>query len=377
MSLRSGRLVKQQGCICDWTPNDTLRFKGLGIVLIVLHNFLHLVRDLPRENEFWFSHAYARAFWQTLASSPEESLRVLFSFWGHFGVQIFIFLSAFGLTRKFIVRPQGWGAFMASRYRKIYPMFAAAAGLWLLKIAVFSGPTAAAERLFSKDVLYVLLSVSNIVPGQALRPVGPWWFMSFIFQFYAVFPLVYRVAQKTGPKGLLVLAGAGWLLVSAVNESLRVHHDVNLYYTFVGHLPELCLGMYLAQYRKPVVYPAAIVAVAAIVFLLGNVYPGWWTLNHISALILLIALDAGIRRLNTPRLHRVLLFYGAISLPLFLVNAWLRHPLIDMARQEPRWAVVMVYTLLFVLLATGVAATIHAGGRYVKTRIEQSRHSEI
>ncbi len=356
-----------------WDRADTLRFKGLGILLIVLHNFFHLVRELPRENEFEFSQAYADAFWRMLIDSPGDGVRILSSFVGHFGVQVFIFLSAYGLTRKFMAGPQSLGAFMASRYRKIYPVFAMAAGLWLLKIAVFSGPGAAAERLFSKDLLFVVLGVSNVIPGQALRPVGPWWFISFIFQFYAVYPLLYFYSQKFGGKGLLCLGAGGIVVMAAFNDAIRGAYGVNLYYTFAGHLPELCLGVHLAQRREAVAYPGAIAAGAGAVFVLGCLYPGWWYLNPISALVLLIGLDAFLKRVVPDLLIKVLMFYGTISLPLFLVNAYLREPVLGFARQELRAGVVILYAVLYLAIATATAtaSAIMIGERFGLARLKR------
>ena len=60
-----------------WDKEDALRFKGLGILMIVLHNFFHLVRDLPRENEFSFLPHHAAAFWQMLWDTPADSIRIL------------------------------------------------------------------------------------------------------------------------------------------------------------------------------------------------------------------------------------------------------------------------------------------------------------
>ena len=35
--------------------NDTNRFKGMAILLIVLHNFYHVLPQAPIENEFFFN----------------------------------------------------------------------------------------------------------------------------------------------------------------------------------------------------------------------------------------------------------------------------------------------------------------------------------
>jgi len=352
--------------LCRWGKEDTLRFKGLGILMIVLHNFFHLVCDLPRENEFYFLPQRAVAFWQMLQDTPTDSIRIVSSFVGHFGVQIFMFLSAYGLTRKFLTQTPGWGGFMVSRYRKIYPVFALAVGLWLAKILLFSGRAAALSRLLSYDLLYVVLNIANLIRGQAGRPVGPWWFLSFIFQFYAVFPLLFWFGQKTRGKGLLGLAVSGVVVTALFNSAIAKAYGINLYYTFVAHLPELCLGIYLAQRQQAIAFPGAIIAAAAVVFVLGCIYPAWWSLNHISALVLLIALDGLLRKIPITALHKTLLFYGAISLPLFLVNAYLRDPWLGFAKEETRITLVLLYALVFLLVTTTAAFGVHVCNLFLR-----------
>jgi len=344
-----------------WDRTDTLLLKGVGILLIVLHNFFHLVAPLPRENEFAFSKTFALAFWTTVFDSPTDFIRCTFSFLGHFGVQIFIVVSAYGLARKFDAKPPSYGAFLLSRYRKVYPFFMAAIFFWLLKIAIFSGPSAAAQRLLSKDLLWAFLGISNVIPGQALRPIGPWWFIGFIFQFYCVFPFLHAFARRAGGRGLLCLAGAGLAATVLLHDPLLANLNLNLYYTWLAHLPEICLGVYLAGRTKIIPHVRAFVILAAMVFLLGICSKQGWYMNHISALVLLLAACEGLRRMRVQSLKSLLAFYGMISMPMFLTNAYLRHPLIDTAARQADSPAIVVYALLFLLLVTVAAAALHFG----------------
>ena len=83
------------------TKDDTLLLKGIAILLIVSHNFLHLVPPSPVENEFFFAHE--RGAWLALAicfEHPAEILHVLLAYFGHYGVVFFVLLSGYGLTKK-------------------------------------------------------------------------------------------------------------------------------------------------------------------------------------------------------------------------------------------------------------------------------------
>lgn len=344
----------------DLTRHDALRLRGIGIIMIVLHNFFHLLSVSPRENEFYFKKANSIAFVSILLNNPEEMIRCLFSFFGHFGVQIFIFLSAYGLTRKFIAsKPTYWG-FIKNRYLKIYPIFLLAIGVWLLKTGYDSGLERSFNYLLNKDLLFSALSISNLIPGQHFKPVGPWWFMSFIFQFYFFFPLLFSYSKKVKDWGLVLLGATGVLFMFFFNDYIARNLKVNLFFTFIGHLPEISLGVLLARREKPIKCSVFICLAALVIFALGTTYKTWWYLNHICALILLLSIYQLIRPyFKSSLFNKILLFYGAISLPLFLTNGYLRQPLLKMAKKEPCWYTDIAYALIFLLIATVVSTILY------------------
>lgn len=50
--------------------------------------------------------------------------------------------------------------------------------------------------------------------------------------------------------------------------------NVNIYFTVLGHLPEFCLGMYIAKYDDAGLHiPPALLLTAIALFVLGNLYP--------------------------------------------------------------------------------------------------------
>ena len=81
--------------LSDHDIHDTAILKCLAITAIVFHNFFHFVSP-ARENEFTFDPVRFRLFLEAVRQ-PSLATQAVFSFFGHFGVQIFIFLSAYGL----------------------------------------------------------------------------------------------------------------------------------------------------------------------------------------------------------------------------------------------------------------------------------------
>ena len=84
--------------IREISKQDSNIFKAIGILLIVFHNYFHFVEPNIGENEFYFSSDVIKNLYYGIINMPSETINILFSCFGHYGVQIFIFISGFGLT---------------------------------------------------------------------------------------------------------------------------------------------------------------------------------------------------------------------------------------------------------------------------------------
>ena len=74
--------------------------RGIAILGIFLHNYCHWLGPVVKENEYqYFQH---NVDWLSQCIAHVDSLLPchLISFFGHYGVPIFLFLSAYGLERK-------------------------------------------------------------------------------------------------------------------------------------------------------------------------------------------------------------------------------------------------------------------------------------
>ena len=118
---------------------ETAVLRGIAILVIVLHNFLHVMPQSPGENEMDFDARRGAAVVERHRGDSTATPRLLFWYFGHYGVQIFIFLSAYGLTRKFAARVPSYAAFLGSRFAKIYPPFLLAILLYLVWAGKSSG----------------------------------------------------------------------------------------------------------------------------------------------------------------------------------------------------------------------------------------------
>ena len=75
--------------------------RGLAIIGIFLHNYCHWLGFAVKENEYTFTMSKASSLMQAI-SNPDWNLPIhLVSFFGHYGVPVFLFLSAYGLVMKY------------------------------------------------------------------------------------------------------------------------------------------------------------------------------------------------------------------------------------------------------------------------------------
>lgn len=147
---------------------DSAVLKALAIVAIVLHNFFHPV-SLAHQNEFTFRPERFAVLLHTIVQ-PELAFQAFFSFFGHFGVQIFIFLSAYGLARSHADRHERWSTFMASRIRKLFPAFGIVVLPWLVMVCIQFGP-ARVLRQIGLNILLMFTGLLPIIPGFDLPPL--------------------------------------------------------------------------------------------------------------------------------------------------------------------------------------------------------------
>src|SRR3569833_441149 len=186
--------LSQEG-LTELDRKDTTILKALAILAIVFHNFFHVVVKV-HENEFDFNPARFGVFLNAVVH-PSLAIQALFAFYGHFGVQIFIFLSAYGLAKSHWEDKSSWISFMWSRAKKLYPMFALAILFWAVLASIQVGALSLV-RDAGPAILLMLAGVSNVVPGFGLPPIGPWWFIPFIMQVYALFYLLRGLTRRFG-----------------------------------------------------------------------------------------------------------------------------------------------------------------------------------
>jgi len=299
----------------DLDVKDTAVLKGLAITAITLHNFFHVLGP-AHQNEFTFNPARFPVFLHTIVQ-PSLAIQAFFTFFGHFGVQIFIFLSAFGLAKSHWDDQFTWPAFMWQRIKKLYPIFGLVVLPWLVIWFFGAGPQGFVKEV-GIETLLMLLGVSTLL-GFELPNVGPWWFIPFIMQLYALWLPLRLLAKKTGWVGLVILALVCLGFIYLLNP-LLFPLQINLLATPIGRMKSICFGIAAARY--PIRIPGYLALASFIVLILGSAYYPVWPLTFLAVLIVSLWIYVASR--NTLRRIPLLERLGRYSMLIFLLNGLVR-----------------------------------------------------
>lgn len=311
--------------------NHTLILKGVAILSIMLHNLFHWINPMnSMENEFSFSSSNIHAFFSSFADSPWEFINIIFSYLGHYGVEIFIFLSGYGLARSFIKAPMSWGSFIVYRLKKIYPLLIIAfIYFFFTRISIYyTLPT----RNELTSMLYKLLFIHTFIPKEGMSLDGPWWFFGLIVQLYVFFPLLFKIIEKHGFKAFLIVSLISYIAIYASLYAIEMQEDIYLMQNAIGHFPEFCLGILLAT-KNELTGNIWCFVLAWAAFILGNFYLSFYPLTFISItyIVIFIAIVLIKNGVKLKYIKNTILVFGKYSVVLFATHGLFRWQFVCLA----------------------------------------------
>ncbi len=354
------------------SKHQTSYIKGVGILFIVLHNFLHWVAPNPGENEFDFSITRGERLVNQIIETPTEIINILFSYFGHFGVQLFILISGYGLALSYLKFQGSSFQYIKSRISKIYPTFLIGIFVLLVYLAYTRGGYP--DVTWWTQISYKLLMINNWLPDEALTINGPWWFYSLIFQLYILFPLVYYVVKQWKIHGLVIVSIIAYLLIFITYRPLL---DSKLYImaNAPGHLPEFALGIFLAINPK-IRIPLSVVFLSLAVFIWGNFHFSGYPFTFLALSLLMYSLFQWLFQRHKSSLseNNTYVYYGNISMYLFAIHGFFRPQVIGLIGGGPWW-IKLFYALIFLLIVTGVALMAKSLHNFVNNTIISIRNN--
>lgn len=331
------------------TRTECNALRGIAILGIVLHNYCHWLGFAVKENEYTFRQQNVDGLLAAVAS-PDLNLPIhVLSFFGHYGVPVFLFLSAYGLVMKYEGRdgatkamPGVW-QFIKKHFLKLFSMMI----IGFVAFTMVDAITPGRHHYKLLDVLAQLFMVNNFLPDpdRAIWP-GPYWFFGIMLQMYVLYRiLLYRASNLW----LLVIVFLMWgiqLMCSPESDVLNWFR-----YNFIGSLLPFCFGLWYARSGIDNGKPMYL-----ILFILSTVFIVWFGMAfHSWFLVPLFVCMGSIAFIKLlPRsINSMLSWVGTISAALFVVHPLTRKIFIPISRQGDVYTGLLLYIIASVVVAIG------------------------
>lgn len=229
--------------------------RGFAIIGIFLHNYIHWLGPMVKENEYMYRQYNVDRMLSVLSHPSWDLPLQLFSFFGHYGVPVFLFLSGFGLVKKYespsaALRPEGMGSILWSRYMKLFPMMFLGFALFTMVDWITPGH----HHWTWTDVVAQLTMTINLLPNpdKIIWP-GPYWFFGLMMQLYAIYVFVIYRRSNAWVIGLIALSLFLQLLCVGNPEGDTINR---LRYNSIGGLLPFGMGVLLGRTAPSTKTPA-------------------------------------------------------------------------------------------------------------------------
>ena len=292
--------------------------RGVAILSIVLHNYCHWLKGAIFENEFTYQSWHVSKLLHYLAHPDIYLPLQLFSFFGHYGVVIFVFLSAYGLEKKYGRSTQEVHIlpFIWTHYLKLLSICIVGYATYLLLNAYYTPyPSSVVFGILNQ---LSMLSNLQIFPAETYAP-GPYWYFGLTFQLYAIYRLLFFRRSWSIIVGAIFLCSIIQAIISPASETM-----VWVRNNFIGSILPFGLGLLYARYEEKIQlsktsYVLIALASLTLIFATSLSFISW-----IVTPIFVCTLGISLAKLLPKEQNRPLAWVGGISAAIFV-----SHPIVQ------------------------------------------------
>lgn len=317
--------------------------RGIAILAIMLHNYCHFLPFTIKENEYTYHAYYNHYLWQHVFTLNKNILLDLFSFFGHYGVPIFLFISGYGLVKKYesgaqFIRPM---TFIREHYLKLLRLML----LGFIAFIFIDWSLKGDFRFSTETILAQLAMVINLLPhpDDLILP-GPYWYFGLMLQLYIIYRLfLYR--KSTIVTLLFVLACClVQVFCSSTGDTLNW-----LRYNFMGSMLPFGIGIIYARNEIPlskISLTLIMILSIVLVSILGEYYQLWFYVP----IFIITGMVAAVKLLPTAVL-KPFVWMGGISAAVFVIHPLMRPLFLLLAESGWIYSSIALYAAATIILS--------------------------
>ena len=252
---------------------------------------------------------------------------------GYGGVDIFLFLSGFGLYFSCSKDEFNLYKYYKSRFSRIMPEF------WLVLLLAFI-----IKMDFSGRDFYNLACTATTL-GYWVWGRVPFehWYISCILLFYAIFPWYYMLFKKYGVKVPLFIIGGGFVLMALYalicvmffnrsnigGTAILTYARIPIFFigSIFGYWAKEGKDLLLSRTRKIIYILLAVIAFVSLIGFMKYMPEGLWicSLYFIPFILMTPVLCVILSKLfdKFPKVDKILAYVGSISLELYLCHGYI------------------------------------------------------
>ena len=332
------------------TRAECTALRGIAIIGIFLHNYCHWLAPVIKENEYQFFSRNAESIARALPNFDALWPMHILSFFGHYGVPLFLFLSAYGLVMKYERGPayitgihyfDGAWTFVKKHFLKLWVMMFVGYAAFLM----IDHLTPGTHHYGFVDVAAQLLMVNNLLPtpDKVIWP-GPFWFFGLMLQLYIVYRLLLYRRHWGWTLGAMALCTLLQMACAPESEELNRWR-----YNFVGGMLPFGLGLLSARQpmlmNKPVALCLTVISVMMI-HSLSMSYYGWFFVP-----LFVCSFGYSVVKVLPQVVLRPLVWMGELSAALFVCHPITRKIFIPISRHGDLYTGLLIYIVASIALA--------------------------
>jgi peptidoglycan/LPS O-acetylase OafA/YrhL len=329
------------------TRTECTAMKGIAILGIMLHNYCHWLKGIARENEYtWLQWKNDRLM--EVLQQPDELLPMhLVSYFGHYGVPVFLFLSGFGLVMKYERGNQPEASiwrFTRYNYLKLFRIFI----VGFVFFTMLDAFTPGIHRYLASEVLAMLGMYANFLehPSEVVWP-GPYWYFSVTMQLYILYRMLFYRWRHWSI--VVVLMVGCWLWQVFYLDDMEILE--RLRYNLVGGMLPFGMGVLAGRWPlnmgpSPTVhFPILIVSIFLIILMCFNIQS--WLFVPALIVVGTIALV----KLIPCQVMPYVVWLGTVSAAIFVTHPIVRKIFVRPYIQEDMYAGLLLYVVATLLLS--------------------------
>ena len=356
ISLYNDREATENGGESLLTRAECNALRGIAILGIFLHNFCHWLNPVVKENEYQYFQHNVDWFAQCAARVNELFPAHVISFFGHYGVPVFLFLSAYGLEMKYGngqgKAPDGRRVVVSSfgryHYLKLFKMMI----VGFICFTIVDAMTAGSWHYNVAQIVGQLLMINNFYdqPDRNIWP-GPFWFFGLMLQLYVVYRLLLYRRHWGWTVGLMAVCTVAQLFMDPEGENLNYWR-----YNFMGGMLPFGLGLLFARYGNKVMlvnltFGSFLMSWVVCSFFIVSASGSFYTWVIVPALVCYASVYF-IKTVSTlplpwlrARIGYVLGWLGNVSAALFVIHPAIRKVFITVSRQGDIYTGLLLYAI--------------------------------